>query len=442
MNVDIFPNQRAQWDFVRDFSSYWCLYTGGVGSGKSYIAARKTVLLTLQNQFPSLAVAPTYSDMGRYMVPELVRTCEEWGLNYKVALSGKPPIFYLEGIPIYLYTGDKISSIAGVEVGAAWIDEGARIRWYRDNPTQDITLQVPMRLRSKKQVIHQINISTTPEGTETWVNELFYDTESELFKQNKHRAKYYTGSTRKNKALASGYAEQLASGMSEEIAQQYIEGNPMNYIANRAHARFQAANFVPDEKLSTQYVYDLGADFNVDHCCWVLSRKFTDENGIECLKVVDECVIKKDATISHMLQLADQKGWGQVKTVWHLDFSSSQRRLVGSPYRTEMQNGARQLGWTFHDHIRAKGGNPSVNERIDLMNMLICNSKEERKLFVAAKCKKLIDDMYKTARGTNGYDPGTNKDRGHILDALGYICYDVFFAYRPKTRVLNLPARY
>lgn len=411
-------------------------------SGKSYIAARKTLILTLQNNFRSLAVAPTYSDMGRYMVPELIGACEDWGLRYKVALSGKPPIFYVEKIPILLYTGDKVSSIAGVQVGAAWIDEGARIRWYRDNPTQDITLQVPMRLRTDKSgVTHQINVSTTPEGTNTWVYELFCNTESTLYKQNAHRSKYYVGSTRKNKALPRDYAEGLARGMSENLAKQYLEGRAISYIMNRAHSRFESSNIVRNEDLSTQYVYDLGADFNVSPCCWILGRKEVDKNGNERFIVVDEAVMENNATVNHMLQLATKKGWGKVKTVWHLDASSSSRNLIGNPQRVEMQKQAQKLGWVFHDHVRSKKSNPPVTERIDLLDMLICDSLGERKLLVTPKCKKLIDDMYTTPRGTNGYDPGTDKDKGHILDALGYAVYDLFFEYRPKMQVLSLPSR-
>ena len=72
--------------------------------------------------------------------------------------------------------------------------------------------------------------------------------------------------------------------------------------------------------------------------------------------------------------------------------------------------------------------NPSVVDRINAVNSLLCNAKGERKLFIDPKCKKtrecLIKHSYK--EGTRQPQKEGNTDFSHMNDALGYLIWQNF----------------
>ena len=80
MKINILTNQPAQGAFLKDLISNWCLFSGGWGSGKSWAGARKHLVLSLLNKFPSMVIAPTHGDLGRYLIPALFQTAIEWNL--------------------------------------------------------------------------------------------------------------------------------------------------------------------------------------------------------------------------------------------------------------------------------------------------------------------------------------------------------------------------
>jgi hypothetical protein len=89
-----------------------------------------------------------------------------------------------------------------------------------------------------------------------------------------------------------------------------------------------------------------------------------------------------------------------------------------------MKTTARLLGLTLTGD--AYGVNPPINTRINLLCRMIQDAAGVSRLTVDPKCVRLIDDLEKTSRGPNGYLPGKDGKRGHILDALGYVAWDLF----------------
>ncbi len=415
-------NQEAQAGFLADCMPGWSLYQGGMGSGKTWAGARKLLALHAVNRCPGAVLAPTYGDLWRVMVPEIMNAASEARLLARSHAGGagqwKFPHIMVMSQPILLVSADEPDRIAGWEVGHLWVDEGARIQTSADNPRKDAPTQLRGRLRHRAARSKHALVTTTPEGMDTWVQRDWFDAP----KRNHRR---YIGQTAKNTALDPEYAENLRAAVGSELADQYLEGVAVSYVASRAHPTFMPATHVAECRPTPYATRHIGCDFNVAPMCWVLLEQ---ANGGK-LRVLDEMVIPNNGQVDAGIHNAHARKWSvgedgqQVPVVFHPDRSSKRRSTVGDPEVVVLVNTARSLGWNVT--CDAFGSNPPVDARINLLARLLMDARGETSMTIDPRCKRLIADLTKTSRTTNGYDPGPMGDRGHILDALGYACWDL-----------------
>jgi hypothetical protein len=412
--------QQGQSDFLADMGPGWSLYQGGLGSGKTWAAARKFLVMHSLNDSPSMIVAPTYGDLWRYMVPELLRAADEWGVAMGVWSNGHgtikyPHIDFLDH-PIILMSGDQPQRIAGFEVGLIWVDEGARIKEDKTNPTNDGPTQIRSRLRHKKaKVLHGI-VSTTPEGLETWVQRDWTDALKPF-----HRK--YKGTTAKNDMLPEGYIADLRATMGKDLQAQYLDGEAVNYSAGRAHATFDKVLHVKPCKWDPRKPLHIGADFNVCPMAWVIAQ--LSDNRQELI-VLDEVWLADNAQVDGAIMAMIARGWNASKGHYelHADKASKRRSTTGDPEIAVLLNTARAQHMAVSGD--AFGVNPPIDSRINLLCRMLLDAGGVSRMTIDPRCVHLIEDLEKTARTSNGYDPGPEKKRGHILDALGYLTWDLF----------------
>jgi hypothetical protein len=227
--------------------------------------------------------------------------------------------------------------------------------------------------------------------------------------------------------------------MSADMAKQYIEGEAVDFTSNVAHKTFSilpvisGGNILPAD-FHQGFVY-IGCDFNVSPATAVACQVIRKENNISvpwALHVIDELVIDDFATVDAMVRQMDEKLWAgknvshnSRRVIFCPDKSAKNRSMVGDTQFEVLMRTARELGWKAQGDIEGK--NPAVNDRIHLVSTLILNGKGERRLFVDPRCGRLIEELTTTGRKSSGaYDEGPDKDRGHILDALGYTVWEIF----------------
>jgi hypothetical protein len=247
---------------------------------------------------------------------------------------------------------------------------------------------------------------------DTWVQRDFID-------HPKPGRRWYRGSTMKNPALPAGYVASLMASFSADVAKQYLEGIACDVGGSRAHPGFLAAANVREFTDAPGLPLHLGADYNVDPMGWVLAQYVGDE-----LRLLDELFLTGGTTVDSAIYEAHAKGWGRAVVHLHPDKSSKARSTTGDSEFKVMQDTAKSLGWRYTG--AAAGANPPVAARIANLSRLCCAADGRRRLVVHPRCKRIIEELERTKLLTSGgYDPGTNGDKGHILDALGYVAWDV-----------------
>jgi len=113
------------------------------------------------------------------------------------------------------------------------------------------------------------------------------------------------------------------------------------------------------------------------------------------------------------------------------DKSSKNRSMTGNTQFTVLMDTAHSLGWKASGS--ADGRNPDINDRINMVSTYILNMKGERNLKVHERCKRLISEFNKTGRTKTGaYDSGKKGEFGHILDAIGYVVWELFGEASPR----------
>lgn len=203
-----YTNQPGQRDFFNDMARGSSLYAGGWGAGKTWAGARKFLRLHQLNRCPGLAIAPTYGDLWRVMVPEIVRACDSVHWPCRVVKS-EPRHLMVGRYPIWLLSADAPERFAGFEVGHIWGDEAARFATSSD-PLRDAPTQIRSRLRHPDaQVLHAL-YTTTHEGTGSWV---YRDWIAKA--KDGHRA--YKGRTAGNRALPTEYLADRLATLSAEL---------------------------------------------------------------------------------------------------------------------------------------------------------------------------------------------------------------------------------
>lgn len=417
----------AQFDFYWD-PSFASLFVGGVGSGKTFVGARKALHKGLR--YPKtlgLIAANTHTQLNQSTLVELWDAFSEIGFTEEqdYIVNKRPPDswriksrFTRHTGVITLRNGAQIVTrslynwrpILGLTLGWAWIDEA------RD-ASEEAFRAVLSRLRCKKIRKHQVFITTTPNGFD-WLYD-FFDAEPgrnpELFKQRR----YFAAKTSDNVHLPMEYVDVLLSAYDEQLAKQELEGQWIDVYRGRVYWAFDRAMHVGVEAVFDRLlpVY-LCCDFNVSPMTWIVAQKKRGTGTIggapyqkEVLNVIDQIVINTSST-QEALEEFRARGYDPAKTVVFGD-STGHHSTTISDYMILHKGGLRD--------IRVPKSNPLVLDRVAAVNAKLKNAKGEVGVRIAPKCSALIEDFLRVGfkSGTRTLDK-SDLNRTHASDAIGY----------------------
>ncbi|MEE9542266.1 MAG: hypothetical protein V3V95_00600 [Thermodesulfobacteriota bacterium] len=150
-------------------------------------------------------------------------------------------------------------------------------------------------------------------------------------------------------------------------------------------------------------------DFNVDPCVWELAQ--TDSRKVW---VFDEVVLKNTSTIQMGKELLKRYGTHEAGFIIYGDAAGSARSTAGSSDYILLMD----LGFK---NQRIKRSNPQVKDRVNAVNSMLENTRNEAKLFHHPRCGYLRKDFETVEwRGSGADLDKSNHERTHATDALGY----------------------
>lgn len=174
-----------------------------------------------------------------------------------------------------------------------------------------------------------------------------------------------------------------------------------------------------DKNVTPSAVYNpsrrivVGSDFNVDPMCWVVGHR-TDNH----LTIFDELMIRNTNTeetlgILHSRYSQHEAGWDFCG-----DSSAKARKTAASKTDyIQILNDERFTSKQVY-YLRS---NPALVDRFAACNAMLCNAKDEVRVSIHPRCKRLIADLESRSFKPGTKDPADTGDMGHMSDAFGYI---------------------
>ncbi len=160
-------------------------------------------------------------------------------------------------------------------------------------------------------------------------------------------------------------------------------------------------------------------DFNVDPMSSLIVQ--TDGGKV---RVLDEIVIRNGTTEEACAEFLKRYPRHDAGLIVYGDASGYQQQTTGcSDY--QMVRDHLQANSAIKTRYRVPKSNPSVKERINLMNAKLRSASGDISVLVDRKCRELIKDFEQVAFKADTYqiDKDRDRQRTHLSDALGYLIW-------------------
>lgn len=404
-------------------------YVGGFGAGKTWALCSAECSHYWQHPKANYGYfAPTYPQIRDIFYPTIEEVAFDWGLNVKIAETNKEVSFYsgrtYRGTTI-CRSMEKPGSIIGFKIARASVDE---IDTLPIRKAREAWRKIISRLRMGYPGENGADVGTTPEGFgfvhSQWVKEV----------QGKPAMAALYGlvqaSTYENELnLPDGYIQSLAESYPEQLIQAYLEGRFVNLTAGTVyHAFDRNLNNCHDVVKDAEPVF-VGMDFNVGQMAATIHVK---RAGLP--RLVDEITGAFDTPdmirrLKEMLWRYDGNEWVKTREIRVYPDASGGGRDSTNASVTDLQL-LKAAGFS----VSAPNANPPVKDRINAMNAMFCNAKQERRYLVNVAMCPVSTDHFEQQAWDDG-EPDKTSGCDHTNDAAGYFIHRDYPLVRPVTQI-------
>ena len=219
----------AQVGFINDTSHRHVAFVGGLGSGKTWSGAIKTILYAMRYQkCLMLVAAPTYRQLRDSTMREFFKLLpNEMVQNYN---KSEYELSLKNGTEILFRSLENYDSIRGIEFAYIWIDEA--------NLISHKAWQVTVGRLRQPGFPHVCCVTTTPRGrTDNW---LYSEFVTKPLKNKKLSRNTYHARTRDNvQNVGEGYIYDLEVTYTGDFAKQELLGEFVDIIEGRVYPEFE-----------------------------------------------------------------------------------------------------------------------------------------------------------------------------------------------------------
>ena len=431
----------AQVEFIADTETRHTGFVGGLGSGKTWSGATKTILYALR--WPNslgLVCAPTYRQLRDSTMREFFKLLpQELVENFN---KSEYELKLKNGSEILFRSLENYDSVRGVEAAYVWIDEANLISYK--------AWRVVIGRLRQPGFPHRSWLTTTPRGkTDNWL----YLEYVEKPKENPELSRRtFHARTRDNIAnIGEEYISDLEATYTGEFALQELEGQFVDIIEGRVYPMFSRqyhVGFFGEEIFFQDHLPLYGFwDYGVgdEGALWIAQTTEVPEH---------ESIPVRDPETGEMRTKMVPRGKGLVlidlvlESGQNVDFWIDTVKLIEEkwkPFDKHFGDPAGEqrtvtTGKSMADHLRMAGifvrSRKATN---DAGRLIISRLLTERRLFVSEECQTGI------AAFTNYHwplDPDGNRKAGstqpvhdwssHPMDALRYGAVGLFPVRKPS----------
>jgi len=223
------------------------------------------------------------------------------------------------------------------------------------------------------------------------------------------------------------FYDRLKESYDAKFFEQEALGEYLNVQSGAVYGAFKRLRNVREVEVDTRLPLFWALDFNVDPMSSIVAQRVGEE-----IRVLDEVVLSRASTMQACEEFQTRYPNHQAGIVVYGDASGQRLQTAGT---TDYQIIKEYFRQTAHRNLkfRVPPSNPSVRERVALVNAKLFSANEEVRLLVHPRCTGLVTDLeevtYKPDSGI--IDKERDSKRTHLSDALGYLLWQ---EYRPGTK--------
>lgn len=413
IRIDDWDKLPTQKKLYNDNVTNTMIFSGGLGSGKSYVLCRKLLKLSALNHgHPGGLLCPTYKDFRRDIKPLMEDILEEqlglkknihwWFHNTHYEYS-----FTWNKKPLYVLTGEK--PIAGPNLAYMGINEYSLIPFERIN-------EALRRVRLKNPQYKQRILVGTPEDMHGWLED-FIEGQEERNKISDNAFRIFYADTRENVHIDEEYRAYLESILDEQALKVFASGQIVKLGSDYFYYSFdRSKNCDASIKHQDGQVVHVGLDFNVGRMCASFSHKVI-YNGRAEQHFFGEIELLGDSNTFDMAEAIKHR-FGTSRVVITCDASGASRSTVG---KKGIQSDVQILRTIFpHAAVRYKSANTRLRKRQLLVNGLMSNGIIKVN---PETCPKLVKDWEKVRQNKTDFNKIKTKDDKltHFSDGADYV---------------------
>lgn len=383
-------------------------FSGPIGSGKSQALCQEAIRLSYLNPgLQGLIGAPTYPMLRDATLTSFLEVLTSNRIRHELNKSESVLLMKDTGSRIYFRAVDDFERLRGTNLAWFGLDE-------LTYTSEEAWLRLEGRLRDPKASRLCGFAVWTPKGFD-WVYRRFvrnviagYDVVVAKPFENKHVLD-----------KIPDFYERLRGSYDARFFEQEALGEYLNVQAGVVYPGFQRARNLRNLEIDGTLPLFWALDFNVDPMSSIVAQKRGED-----ILVLDEVVLRKANTLQACEEFHARYPNHQAGIVIYGDATGQRLQTAGTTDYRMIREYFRQTAYRSLK-FRVPASNPSVRERIGLVNAKLFSASEEVRLLIDPRCRGLITDFeevtYKPESGV--IDKERDSERTHLSDALGYLIW-------------------
>lgn len=218
------------------------------------------------------------------------------------------------------------------------------------------------------------------------------------------------------------FYERLRGSYDARFFEQEALGEYLNVQAGVVYPEFERGRNVREMAVDPALPLFWALDFNVDPMCSIVAQKTSEE-----VRVLDELVLSRASTLQACEEFHARYPQHEAGVVIYGDATGQRLQTAGTTDYQIVKEFFRRTAYRGVK-FRVPASNPSVRERIALVNAKLFSAAEDVRLFVHPRCRGLVTDFEEVTYkpDTSVLDKERDPKRTHLSDALGYLIWQEF----------------